>query len=114
VIPAVWRVSDEALKYYRQDGSLYISGQLKVLAVVRNLAPEKTVSIRYTTDNWASWKESAGVWSGHSDTDNTDQFLIHTESTLPPGCVVRYAIRYVVGGSCYWDNNRSVNYTVQF
>ena len=51
----IWRTSQELLKYYRQDGSLYISGQLKVLAVVLNLSPIKTVGIRYTTDNWATW-----------------------------------------------------------
>lgn len=110
----VWRASHEVLKYYRQDGSLYISGQLKVLAVVRNVAPIKTVAIRYTTDNWKTWKESAGVWCGHSDEDDTDQFLVHTESTLPPGCVVQYAIYCMANGSTYWDNNSSKNFLAQF
>ena len=110
----VWRLSDEALKYYRQDGSLYVSGQLKVLAVVRNLAPIKTVSIRYTTDSWASCKDSSGAWCGHSDADDTDQFLIHSESTLPPGCVVSYAICCMANGVIYWDNNGGANYSVQF
>ena len=110
----VWRLSDEALKYCRQGGSLYVSGQLKVLAAVRNLTANKTVSIRYTIDNWATWKESVGQWCGHSEADNTDEFLIHSESTLPPGCVLSYAICYEASGSMHWDNNNGANYLVRF
>ena len=110
----VWRVSDYALKYCRQDGALYVSGQLKVLAAVRNLAPIKTVSIRYSSDNWSSWKDSVGVWCGHCKEDDTDQFVIHSESTLPPGGLVSYAIYYVANGLTYWDNNNDANYSVRF
>ena len=110
----VWRASHEALKYYRQDDSLYVSGQLKVLAVVRNFSPIKTVGIRYTTDNWATWKDRDGVWCCHIDVENTDEFLLHTESTLSPGSLVSYAIYCVANGPTYWDNNDAVNYSAQF
>lgn len=110
----VWRVSHELLKYFRQDGEWYVSGQLRVIAEVANLGPVKTVGLRYTLDNWAAWKEINGIWSRHCRTSDTDQFVICSESTLPPGTLMRYAIYYIVNGSMWWDNNNSRNYSAQF
>lgn len=106
-------VSHEVLKYYRQDGALYLSAQVRILAVVRNFCPIKTVGIRYTLDNWTTWKDNDGVWSRHCDHTNTDEFVVHTESTLPPGRLVQFAVYYVAEGVTRWANNEGANYSVQ-
>ncbi len=110
----VWRISQEVLRYYRQGGTLYVSGQLKVDAGVKNLAYSKTVGIRYTVNNWASWTDSNGSWSYHVDSNNTDVFTIYSASTINPGATMKYAIYFKVSGQTYWDNNNSANYTAQF
>src|SRR3954463_5295693 len=113
--PVVHRVSHEVLKYYRQGGALYVSAQVRVLAVVRNLFGDKIeiTGIRYTTDNWATWKDNTGQWSRHCDGDDTDEFVIHTESTLPPGGLIYYAIYCTAGGVTHWANNNGANYSAQ-
>lgn len=106
-------VSHEVLKYYRQDGALYVSAQLRILAVVHNVCPIKTVGIRYTLDNWATWKDIDGAWSRHRDETNTDEFVIHTESTLPPNRLVQYAIYYIAEGVTHWANNDGASFSAQ-
>ena len=110
----VWRISQEVLKYYRQGGTMYVSGQLKVTTEVNNIDYNKTVGIRYTCNNWGSYKSSTGSWSSHNNSANTDQFLIYSESTIVPGTLVKYAIYYTVKGSTYWDNNNGANFSAQF
>lgn len=110
----VWRISQEVLRYYRQGGTLYVSGQLKVEAGVKNLAYSKIVGIRYTVNNWSSWTDSNGSWSYHVDWNNTDVFTVYSASTINPGSVMKYAIYFKVNGKTYWDNNYGQNYTAQF
>jgi hypothetical protein len=110
----VWRVSQEVLKYKREGGTLYVGGQLRVTVEVSNLALNKSVGMRYTCDHWRSHRDVEGVWSHHEFGTDTDQFVIHSESTIAPGTRVEYAIYYAVNGSVYWDNNGSANYRAQF
>ena len=107
-------LSQQPLKHHRQGGKLYVGGQLKVAVEVKNLAPVKTVGIRYTDDNWLTWKDSDGAWSSHNNGSDTDQFLVLTHSDLKPGACVQYAIYYRANGSTWWDNNNSANYSAQF
>jgi hypothetical protein len=110
----VWRVSEELLKYYRQGGAVYVSGQLKVTVEVGNLDPSAVVGMRYTEDDWNSFKESAGSWSRHNETLGTHQFLILSKSTIAPGTTIKYAIYQKLHGTTYWDNNHFRNYCARF
>ncbi|EEF59162.1 phosphatase [Pedosphaera parvula] len=110
----VWRVSQEVLKYNREGGNVYVSGQLRVTAEVSNLALNKSVGMRYTCDDWRSYREVEGVWSHHEFGTDRDRFVIHSESMIPPGIRVEYAIYYAVNGLVHWDNNASANYWAQF
>jgi hypothetical protein len=110
----VWRISEELLKYFRQDGGVYVSGQLRVVAGAIDFGPAKRVGLRYTLNDWANWKEVDGMWSKDCASSGTDEFVICTESTVLPGTLMRYAIYYVVNGTTYWDNNRSSDYSAQF
>jgi hypothetical protein len=110
----VWRISQDLLKYYKYGGTVYVSGQLKVSAGVNNIAYDKVVGIRYTTDNWKTYKDYNGYWTSYNSAANTDTFDIFSESTIQPGKTVKYAIYYKVSGKTYWDNNNGLNYTAQF
>jgi hypothetical protein len=111
---SVWRVSEELLKYFRQDGEVYVSGQLRIVAEAIALGRGQRVGIRYTLNDWANWKEVDGIWSKHCARSRTDQFVICSESTLLPGTLMRYAIYCVVNGGTYWDNNHSSDYSARF
>ena len=111
---SVRRISQQLLKHQRQGGNLYLGGQLKVVLEVQNPAPIKTAGIRYTTDDWSTWKERDGIWCSRDDGSDTDQFLVLTESDLRPGIRVEYALYCRVNDSTWWDNNNSTNYSAQF
>jgi hypothetical protein len=108
----VRQLSREILKYYRQGGTMYVCGQLKVTVEVINHDAAGTAGMRYTEDKWKTFQESVGSWSRHDDVSTTDQFLICSPSTIAPGTRVEYAIYYTASGATYWDNNG--NYCAQF
>ena len=110
----VWRVSQELLKYYRQGGRVYVSGQLRVTVEVNNSDPGAVVGMRYTEDDWKTFQESCGSWSRHDATADTSQFLILSKSTIAPGTVIKYAVYQTLNGAAYWDNNHSRNYCARF
>lgn len=80
--------------------------------VVKNLAYNKEIKVRYTTDNWATYKEanlsyyrsstdgSMEYWTTDIDGDDSDGF--------------QYCISYTVNGKTYWDNNFGQNYNGSF
>ncbi|XP_043913971.1 protein phosphatase 1 regulatory subunit 3E-like [Protopterus annectens] len=88
-----------------------ISGTVRVL----NLAFEKAVSIRYSTDDWNSYSEARAVYL--SGDRYTDRFGFRLP--LPPphclhlGSTLQFAVRYRVGLAEFWDNNARLNYKVQ-
>lgn len=110
----VWRVYQDVRKYYRQGGTLYMGGQLLVRVGVKNLAYNKTVGIRYTQNNWASYKNNNGYWAQHNSWNNTDEFDVFTDSDIQPYATVKYAIYFKANGRTYWDNNGGRNYSAQF
>ncbi|OHD56334.1 MAG: hypothetical protein A2Y33_12060 [Spirochaetes bacterium GWF1_51_8] len=110
----VWKVSQETLKYYKYGGTVYVSGQLKVTAGVNNLAYDKVVGIRYTLDNWKTYKDYNGYWISHDGYGNTDNFEVLSESTIKPGTLVKYAIYFKANGKTYWNNNYGANFSAQF
>lgn len=109
----VWRISQEVLKYYRQGGTMYVSGQLKVTIGVNNIAYNKTVGVRYTVNNWASYADRNGSWS-RSLANNSDEFTAYSDSTIAPGSTMKYALYYKVNGATYWDNCNGTNYAAKF
>jgi hypothetical protein len=110
----VRRIADEIRKYRRQGGTLNVGAQLAVTAEVDDLGFEKRVGIRYTTDNWATSRDSDGAWSRHVADANSDQFLIYSEPLLTSAASIEYALYYDVKGTRFWDNNHGSNYSLRF
>nr|XP_042700889.1 protein phosphatase 1 regulatory subunit 3E [Chrysemys picta bellii] len=92
-------------------GGLGVAGTLRVL----NLAYEKRVSIRYTWDGWASYREAPAAYAGPSagppPGPPSDRFAFRLP--LPPGGALEFALRCHVGGQELWDNNGGQNYILR-
>ena len=81
---------------------------------VRNLAFEKKVTVRVTFDHWKTHRD---IWADYVSTcpDNeADKFIfrITLPSCFAEGQKIEFAIRYIVGGKEFWDNNSAKNYSV--
>ena len=102
------------------DGKI-LSGSI----LVRNLAYEKRVSVRFTFDDWETVSETFA--SFHEDPPDCmrlrqrqlDRFVFHIPleqfvGTTPIGKELLFCIRYQVSRQEFWDNNHGSNYSVKF
>lgn len=74
---------------------------------VQNLGYEKTVGVRYTTDNWATYKDVDATYD--YSTSSHDVFSI---PSIPSGA--DFAVYYTINGTTYWDNNYGENYHTEY
>uniref|UniRef100_A0A8C6SI42 CBM21 domain-containing protein n=1 Tax=Neogobius melanostomus TaxID=47308 RepID=A0A8C6SI42_9GOBI len=88
-----------------------LSGFVRVL----NLAFEKSVSLRYSLNNWISFMDSLASYVPNSSDGISDRFCfkIVMPTYLDNGGTLQFAIKYCVGGQEYWDNNSGNNYKVR-
>ena len=73
---------------------------------VFDLAYDKRVVVRYSTDDWASWHETDASWSRGDDWEFRVSGL--GRDVLPEQVV--FALRYEVAGQTYWDNADGADY----
>lgn len=71
---------------------------------VKNLGYDKKVTVRYTTDNWATYKDVDATYS-YSPTSNVDMFSL---PDIPSPA--KFVVYYTINGTTYWDNNYGDNY----
>lgn len=97
-----------------------MSGMVRVL----NLAFEKSVSLRYSLNNWITFMDSLASYVPSSSDGNTDRFRFKIvmptyldggtgTGTGTGGTTLQFAIKYCVGGQEFWDNNHGNNYKVR-
>ena len=88
---------------------------------VRNLAFEKRVWIRYTTNRWRSYSDFEARYLQSCSTPDLsqDQFTFDLPLSLVfPGDMslqgrsLEFAAQYQVLGNVYWDNHDNLNYDV--
>jgi len=104
-VPYVLKKSALILDHkYKNDISF--DGQI----VLKNLAFNKEVVVRYSIDDWATYSETS---AGYTYSMENDLEVWTFNQAAPAGSTVKFAIRYTVNGITYWDNNFGVNYTVQ-
>ncbi|CAB3409268.1 unnamed protein product [Caenorhabditis bovis] len=87
-----------------------IVGQVNLL----NVAFDKNVIIRYTTDDWSSQNEIPAAYSHRMfATDDIDafNFTIAVPLKIKAGRC-EFCVQYTVGGQQFWDNNDGHNYVV--
>lgn len=88
-----------------------LSGFVRVL----NLAFEKSVSLRYSLNNWITFMDSMASYVPSSSDGVTDKFCfkIVMPTSFDSGGTLQFAIKYCVEGEEYWDNNNGINYKVR-
>jgi len=75
-----------------------------VVACVRNIAYQKTVKAKYTTDNWKTTKYASLTFSNMNDFDNSERWTGYIEG-IKDSSKFKFAIVYTVSGKTYTDNN---------
>ncbi|XP_077376194.1 protein phosphatase 1 regulatory subunit 3E [Festucalex cinctus] len=88
-----------------------LSGFVRVL----NLAFEKSVSLRYSLNNWITFMDSLASYVPHSSDGATDRFSFKVvmPTYMENGGTLQFAIKYTVDGEEFWDNNNGNNYQVR-
>lgn len=86
-----------------------ITGYVRVV----NLAYEKSVTVRYTEDEWNTFKDIPADYVFSVSQDRTDIFVftifLQKNREAP---IVEFAVRYKTKGREYWDNNNNMNYRI--
>lgn len=93
-------LGNDTVKYIPYNG--YDMGGI----FVKNLGYAKTVNVRYSTDNWATYTDIAASYDS-SPSSSIDEFSM---PVIPVGA--QFAISYTTNGTTYWDNNNGSNYTI--
>lgn len=79
---------------------------------VRNIAFEKCVATRFTTDDWTTISESHARYVGPSHTHSTWDLFAFTIPLQAPRTLL-LAVRYSVPGAGeWWDNNGGANFRI--
>ncbi|XP_061882901.1 protein phosphatase 1 regulatory subunit 3E [Entelurus aequoreus] len=88
-----------------------LSGFVRVL----NMAFEKSVSLRYSLNNWLTCMDSLASYVPESSDGATDKFSFKVvmPTYMENGGMLQFAIKYQVGGQEFWDNNNGNNYKVR-
>lgn len=80
---------------------------------VANKSFEKRVTIRTTTDNWATFKDVEGHFlPGGATSVGTDRFYATLSVPNYSKQAMQFAVRYTCAGAETWDNNNGNNYTI--
>jgi len=94
---------------YMTEGDA-VSGTIKVI----NLTFNKTVTVRWTADEWKSSSDQICSYVQGSSDSFTDKFSFRLAlGHLPVGSRFQFCIRFSCGGRDYWDNNSGGNYVFQ-
>jgi len=90
-------------------GGTTVAENYPVRVLVKNLAYDKVVNLRYTEDDWLTYKELPLNYIA-TNTDGSEYWA--TTLKLNPNAInnFHYAISYTVNGRTYWDNNFGSNY----
>ena len=87
---------------YEENLGAVLEGTIRVY----DLAFEKHVTVRYSTDGWETFDEQEAEWAENQD------WVFRIEGfgleSLPD--TLEYAIRYDVDGQEFWDNNNDQNF----
>jgi len=81
---------------------------------VENLAYEKQVVVHYTDRRSGLWRDIHAVFT-QSMEDNKEAWYFESEEvSYPPrlSADFQFAIKYLVNGEEYWDNNGGMNYSI--
>lgn len=92
-----------------------VNEQLMGTCAVSNLAFEKHVSLHYTLDNWRTLKKVNAVFKEPimNSAHTWDRFCFKISLDCHETTRVSLAVKYMVAGRVFWDNNQDKNYLVE-
>jgi Carbohydrate/starch-binding module (family 21) len=94
---------------------LSAAGILQFDILLQDLAYNKTVGVRFTTNNWATYEDAFATYSqsfpptGAPHQVNAQLWELST--SIGTGNHGQFAAFYTVNGVTYWDNNFGMNYS---
>lgn len=82
---------------------------------VANVAYEKRVTVRYTTNAWLTFADLEANYVSSSSDRSTDyfQFAIALGGYFSVGSRLEFSLRLVCDGQTYWDSNNGDNYRIE-
>ena len=98
----------------RSAAPSYNSNTFLVSAVLQNYAYNKNVFVRYTTDNWRTYKDQALNYSNTYDDGTECWKTVISDYYGAFNDNFQYALCYQVNGQEYWANNFGANYNGSF
>jgi protein phosphatase 1 regulatory subunit 3A/B/C/D/E len=95
------------------------AGNLSITCVIRvlNISFEKSVTLRYTSNEWLTFNEALASYIPNSCDGFSDKFTVNFSVSaggyyLTPGQRLLFAIKYIANTEEYWDNNMGLNYSL--
>lgn len=82
---------------------------------VANVAYEKDVRVRYTTNGWLTFDDVTASYVQNSNDLVSDRFsfVLSIPDHLGPRSRLEFAVRYSVGRETFWDSNSKRNYAIE-
>lgn len=129
LIPNKWAIKSQSLQRSSKSSIVVLdslrllqSKSLRISVLVKNITYEKRVSVRYTMDEWATFKDGNASFQSpmdHMASSAYDRFILtidlnKEELGLENNAKMEFSIRYEAEGSVYWANNEEENYKVCF
>jgi protein phosphatase 1 regulatory subunit 3A/B/C/D/E len=83
--------------------------------LVQNICFAKDVTVRYSMDNWKTFKDVWADYVNQLEGGKMDrfQFRIYLLHNIDAGSSFEFAVRFRAGQAKYWDNNEDRNYRVE-
>jgi Carbohydrate/starch-binding module (family 21) len=129
LIPQFWSIRSKSSSCLTQFQNIVLDTvnvshgkMLRLSVLVRNIAYEKNVTMRFTWDAWETYEDVQATYDmsvapdmdGYTGLDrftitmdlNTHNFEITSTAQMD------FAFRYIAAGEEYWDNNGSENHKV--
>jgi hypothetical protein len=128
LIPEHWKIVSRN-SVSRPDGTFNVildqttlgDNIFRISILTKNLAFEKSVFVRLTTDNWETFEDAPASFNTVVQQNigkfiGLDNFCVNKDLSCIDGEIlsIQFAIRYTVNGVDYWDNNRGQNYRTEF
>jgi hypothetical protein len=125
LIPKYWSIRSQSENqlvdrpFVMLDQVDLAENKLRIGILVRNVAFEKQVSIRCSSDGWKTYRDIDAVFQNtvgvsYDQYVGVDRFVCELNMSCFKGTsiVLEYAIRYRVLNQEHWDNNNCRNYQV--
>ena len=90
------------------------SDNFKVDVVLKNLAYNKVVKVRYTQDNWATYQDASLSYVSSDTSRGTEEWSTTLSLNTIDQDNFEYCVYYTVNGQTYWDNNFGNNYNSSY